>query len=451
MTKIFPDSGVPHKDAKNSIPDAQVASVNCDELWYSTSRCQPRFDPAAANAVLSELIRIINKGEVVYDCNFDDRLSLAVQYLIQRGIPSGTVAYYGPFDYVMYLDPPATRLSDMMTLLAIPQNDNQGAVRINLGGLGWAPLYRNDGKNLEAKDLLKAKPALIAYWGGAWYHLGLCASQVPIIAKGEIEIWIRTDGNDDTGDGTENTPAKAFRTILGAWVKVGTKYAATPLILLHFKLGIPGTYTGVWIGGFGGGVKLSGAGGGGREQYRIAGFDHGSNIWSAFTLGSIDIEFKNLTFMRDGPSNYNVDAFRIHDKGGAIFDNCDFETACGASSGSMIICAGGACTFRGGTINFKGNGSPCGNIFTILNSGVFGGTADWAGCRYNFNDIIMSGSGFYMIRLGISAWGENDTFTNNGSTGAKYSIHHNSILEMGGRDPPGTIPGNVSTGAQYIA
>ena len=49
---MFPDSGVPPSDAKNSLPD--VTTNNCNELWYSTNRCQPRFDPAAANAMLAE-------------------------------------------------------------------------------------------------------------------------------------------------------------------------------------------------------------------------------------------------------------------------------------------------------------------------------------------------------------------------------------------------------------
>lgn len=55
MAGIFPPSGVPASDAYNSLPNPNVAP-GCDSLWYSTSRCQPRFDPSAANAMLSELV-----------------------------------------------------------------------------------------------------------------------------------------------------------------------------------------------------------------------------------------------------------------------------------------------------------------------------------------------------------------------------------------------------------
>ena len=85
MTAMFPGSGVPWSDAKNSLQDP--ATVYCDELWYSTNRCTPRFDPAAANAVLSELINVVNRGEVTYDCRYLDQVQLAIRYMIQRGLP----------------------------------------------------------------------------------------------------------------------------------------------------------------------------------------------------------------------------------------------------------------------------------------------------------------------------------------------------------------------------
>ena len=50
--------------------------------------------------------------------------------------------------------------------------------------------------------------------------------QVPLTATGAVDAWVRTDGNDATGDGTANSPDKAFRTIEGAWNAVGGRYAA---------------------------------------------------------------------------------------------------------------------------------------------------------------------------------------------------------------------------------
>src|SRR6187401_301447 len=111
---MFPDSGVPAADAKNSIDVNTPAG--CNELWYSTSRCQPRFDPAAANAMLAEDMNLIMKGEVVYDCKQLDNIERAVRYINQRGIPRGAVLAGGPLAYTGVLDPPATRYNNYMTL-----------------------------------------------------------------------------------------------------------------------------------------------------------------------------------------------------------------------------------------------------------------------------------------------------------------------------------------------
>ena len=135
MTAMFPGSGVPASDAKNSIPDPDT--VNCDELWYSTSRCQPRFDPAAANAVLAELINLINKGEVSYDCDFLDQVQLAVRYLIQRGLVSGVLLTGGPSDFLGTLSPPLTRYNEFLLLKIILPVNNAGAMQVNIDGVGW--------------------------------------------------------------------------------------------------------------------------------------------------------------------------------------------------------------------------------------------------------------------------------------------------------------------------
>lgn len=175
MTGMFPSSGVPSTDVSNSLPDPDTAS--CDELWYSTSRCQARFDPAAANAVLAELVNLINKGEVTYDCRFLDRVELAVRYLIQRGLPRGVYLNAGPNAYIGSLDPPVTRYNDYMSLVIIPNINSQGDVTINLDGQGAKQLLRNDSQTLVAGDLLAGVPAIIAYYGGKWYYAGLCKSQ----------------------------------------------------------------------------------------------------------------------------------------------------------------------------------------------------------------------------------------------------------------------------------
>lgn len=199
MTAMHPDSGVPWTDAKNSIPsDIEQSLQNCNELWYSTSRCQPRFDPAAANAMLAELINLINKGEVTYDCSVLDQVQLSARYLIQRGLPRGGCMTGGPGTYALALDPPATRYNDFMTLTVIPNTDNNGAVYLNVDGLGTRPVLRNDGQPMKTGDLLANIPVQIMYKGvlcgggtEGWYITGTVASQFGFPQQARFE----TPGN----------------------------------------------------------------------------------------------------------------------------------------------------------------------------------------------------------------------------------------------------------------
>lgn len=85
MAGVFPESGVPASGAQNSLPNPDVVT-GCAELWHSTNRCQPRFDPAAANAVMAEIINAVNCGGVDYDCNKLDNLCTALIELIHNVI-----------------------------------------------------------------------------------------------------------------------------------------------------------------------------------------------------------------------------------------------------------------------------------------------------------------------------------------------------------------------------
>lgn len=90
MSGMFPDSGVPANQALNT---TDVPTTNCDpagELFHSTSRCQPRFDPASANAVMSEILNAIDCAGLVYDCSRLDNLCLAIQALTAETITTIT-------------------------------------------------------------------------------------------------------------------------------------------------------------------------------------------------------------------------------------------------------------------------------------------------------------------------------------------------------------------------
>lgn len=78
MSGIFPTSGVPANQAANSV---NTATTNCTELFHSTSRCNPRFDPASANAVISELLNTVAGLGMTYDCNRLDNLLTSIKHI----------------------------------------------------------------------------------------------------------------------------------------------------------------------------------------------------------------------------------------------------------------------------------------------------------------------------------------------------------------------------------
>jgi len=326
MTAMHPDSGVPWTDAKNSIPsDVEQSLQNCNELWYSTSRCQPRFDPAAANAVLAELVNTINKAEMVYDCSKLDQIEHAVRYLIQRGIPRGGALAGGSQSYTLALDPPATRYNNWMTLTVIPNVDNGGYVRLDVNGLGLRPVLRNDAQELRAGDWLANVPVIIAHWNNAWYVIGPVASQFGFPQQARFETpgnytWVVPPGVHSImaevygGGGAGGT---AMVTYNGGAGGGGSGYAreyiaTTPgsaLVVTVAAGGLSGPAGSVTNGGSGGTsyfastIMATGGGGGmagsveypGTPELSIPGMGYGGDINLQGAYGSSGASGTNLT------------------------------------------------------------------------------------------------------------------------------------------------------------
>lgn len=442
---MFPDSGVPPSDAKNSLPDVNTAQP-ADELWYSTSRCQPRFDPAAANAMLAENMNLIMKGELQYDSVTLTHLERAVRYIDQRGLTTGTVLQGGPFDYLAFMDPPLTRYNDFLTLVVVPWANNQGGVRINVDNHGYVPLLRNDGQQLQFGDLRTGVPTIISYWAGNWYHVGLCSSQVPIVAIGAVDIWIRTDGNDTTGDGGANDPARAFRTIAGAWRRVGSRYAATPLFTMNFRLGIPGTYEGAVMGPFGGNVTLNGDPAN-RTQYRLQSFHFGNNIYGNLWSSNVNLSVNGITFVRDTPQGGGSHNTVLIDKGSCFFIDCEWDST-QANTGSTFIClrtAGTGGTARG-DYTFNGRGLAIGSLVRS-EGGFWYGCVDGNGAIFRVNDCAFSTGGYHADNLGvINSNSLTEAPTN--VAGPKWQVTNNSILNLNGDAGFGSTVGITASGGQ---
>lgn len=76
MAGILPAGGIPPASATNALSDAPL-KAGCDSLWHA-NRCAPKFDPAAANALISEVLNVIDAAGLEYDCTLLDNLAKAV-------------------------------------------------------------------------------------------------------------------------------------------------------------------------------------------------------------------------------------------------------------------------------------------------------------------------------------------------------------------------------------
>ncbi len=456
MTAMFPDSGVPAAEAKNTILDPDT--LHCNELWYSTSRCQPRFDPAAANAVLAELINLINCAGIPYDCSKLDNLCSAVGYLIQGGDANCLTLTGGTLDYTGDLHPPllAYPTDCCMMLKAIPNVTNSGPVRVNVNAKGFVQVVRNDGQQLHAGDWMAGVPTIIIYCGGKFIVPYMVPSQVPILATG-VDVWIRTDGNDVTGDGSANSADKAFRTINGAWAKVANRYAQSPSLTINLRLGIPGAYEGGRIGPFSGQVALIGDRSN-KGSYVVKNNPDPSTRCN-FGCAAAFANVYGVTMALD--QNY---AFATCLAVGGICNmvlwDVDFICTVVQSTGNgagFIYCLGQLDMV--GTCNFNGNGVELGFFWLALQGGKIIVTSGGGQNRtaLNFQSATISGASWMAntlsnISLGqnLALWGApNVTVTFSGVTGVKYSATTLCRISADGQPVPGTIAGTVADGSYF--
>jgi hypothetical protein len=463
MTAMFPASGVPAADAKNSIPDP--ATVNCDELWYSTSRCQPRFDPAAANAVLAELINLINKGEVTYDCNFLNQVELSVRYLIQRGLPYIAFTSGVPNIYAGSFDPPVTRYNHGMTFTIIPHQSNTGSATFNANGLGPVPILKGSGLGLLPNDLLVGSPAQITYWNGNFYLIasGVVHSDIPIVGTlpkvltSDVLFWVRTDGNDTTGDGMFNTPDRAFRTIDGCWRKVGALYIASPIYSITIQLGNTGDFEATkLLNSYGGRVIVQGDEGPGKTAYRIisatdANPGAGNPYSSAVNSNSmLDLTFRGVTFvMRGYPEGTGVQMSGLSIGGGSCnFINCTFTVEADSTLTSAIWSRDDARVGFHGINDIFGNGNRV--AYVVLCTGGHFQTLSGTPSELHTHAMAIQRYGWYVTGLARASI-PGCTLANVGSvTGPRYLVEANAVIRSNGQILPGDAAGTQTSGGLYL-
>lgn len=366
--------------------------------------------------------------------------------------------------YNVDLNPPARQYRNFMTLTLAPYmtsgTQNPGYVRIQANGLGYVPLLRNDGQELRQGDIRNGIPFIAVYINGAFYHVGLCNSQVPLVLVGAIEFWIRPDGNDATGDGTANAPDKAFRTIVGCWNAVGSRYAGSPAAHIIMRLGIPGDYEGGYFGPYGASVSLVGDRDN-RAAYRILSQTYpGSELgWSSLSVANVancTLAGINLVQNRSGSPPNGSGCLSIGTSTASLDRvQCSIEAPTpstvmlnvGLSANCMLTSP----TTGGGTdIRFVGNGHQAVAGMDVTASSIFSGSIlGIPASSLHFDHINFTSAGIVVANQSQAGFA-NETISDNGSTGPRYTVTDHSTLRMYGNTPPGNAAGIIGPFSSYV-
>lgn len=448
VSGLYPASGVPAEDAKNTLPNPNNAP-GCEDLWYSTARCQPRFDPAAANAMLAEVINLINQAQLAYNCTSLSDVQLAVRRLIQRGLPQFNVCTGGPNNYFSAPDPAVTHYNNGLVVCVHLPISIAGPMTLNVNGLGEVRVLRNDGQELHAYDLFANVPYLLCFLNGAFFVLFPVYSQFPnVVASGSADLWIRTDG-DDSHDGSANTPDKAFKTINGAWLAAGSRFISTPLFTINLRLGIPGVYVGTNIGPFGGRITLTGDKND-KWNYRVSQF--GSGAFFRNGIGALDcnLTLSGITIHMDQNVG-SLSAGGVVCNGAQVtLDDMAFDLVTNNGNGNFIGILQGGVSASPTTIDFRGNGGTIAQVIWANHGSVFSGMGD-PGVTGNFNFSNINCSDCFQLSQNLSLISWRFCFMNaTGITGKQYRVDNNAIIEMNGHPPPGTVAGTTATGGQFV-
>jgi hypothetical protein len=446
MSGIFPnsnDGGLPPNTSDPQNPTHAYPPVTdpteTAALYYGNG-CDVRLRPEVVNSLISEIEAIADRAQVSYRASRLTNAELAIRYIVQRGLPKGTGLTGGPNSYNAALDPTMTAYNNYMVLAVVPQIGNAGAVRLNVDGKGPVPVFRNDGLELRQFDWGVGVPQLIGYYNGAFYMLGLVASQVYLRLPDTLNIWVRTDGNDATADGTVNTPAKAYRTLQAAWNSLSTRFVGTPTASVNFYLGIPGTYENAVIGPFGNGwISITGDVAN-MAAYRIK--QSATNFGTCISLLDCNCLIQGVTFQGDNPVTLGNSPMLL--VGGTCqLKACRFDYLA-THPGNQFIQVGGYCSpVNGTTIEFRGNGHPVTFGILLTSGGQWGyPNPTLPAATLYFDNIGYVNAGIQIQKSsGMELGPTNIAFTN--VSGCQFGVGGLSFLMAGGHTLPGTVAGVV--------
>lgn len=455
------DGGIaPNPEDPSNPPSAFAPTIPplMQPALYYSSDCNARLRPHVLNTLISENQSVVDSVGLAYNSNSLINLRTAIEYIKQKGIPSFTVleAQGVPTNYYRgELTPPLHGgYNNGMTLVVVPNQTNQGFVRIDLGGGWWVPVLRNDHGELESEDWPANVPQIISYYNGAFFLLGIAKSQVPIVLKGAIAFWIRPDGDDITGDGSENTPERAFRTIDGAWEAVGARFSASPNSHIALRLGVPGEYDGGTVGPYGSSLSIIGDPND-PASYRVHAKDYGGHSQCIGATGVTSFFLEGVTCVMDfvTPTPYGNRGIAIT-RSAAHFNNIDILLGMDHPFSSMMLTVETSSSLDeaaayipdpSSTIRFVGNGNSCEYVIWFASQvSMNDHTPDfftppvWYFENINIRSAGVLLSTFSSISNATRIW------VQSGCTGRQFVVTDLSTFRGGGRGvPPGDQPGFV--------
>jgi hypothetical protein len=224
---------------KNNNTGATTINVNTLGNKPVTRANGGQLEPDDIRAGMIALL--VDDGTRFQLVNFQGVLSSAINNYaidIPYAADTGTVnAWIG-----LYAPPITTAQSGDLILLKVA-NKNTDAVMFTVNALAPVPVRRNDGLALLGGDIEQGEIILLVYNVSYWQVLRLVKSQTFQKLNANLTLYVRTDGNDTTGDGSANTSAKAFKTIQRAVLYVRDSFLIAGRTVT-IQLGIPGTYPG---------------------------------------------------------------------------------------------------------------------------------------------------------------------------------------------------------------
>jgi hypothetical protein len=203
MSGILPSNGVPPAQTQNGLLDPNLVA-GCDNLYYGP-RCNPRLDPFAMNAFISEFLNALDSIGQAYDCTRLDNLAAAFQTLqgepvaLPGGAPAAVLQHRLPSGQI------------------VGRQGIAGAWQIR--PLNFEQYDPGNIVALGAGDTFTVNVDCYAEYSGMFYQCGRCMDR----------LWCTTDGNV-AGSGFSRynlTSGDADLTIMSeghAWLTAGKTY-----------------------------------------------------------------------------------------------------------------------------------------------------------------------------------------------------------------------------------